>query len=182
MWTPRVLSALRLEEARATFFVIAPLAGRYPDLISSMLADGHSVEFHCTQHVRHPERERREIEEDTQEGLETLDYLGVRPALWRPPWGLVTEWTREVAESFGLGLTLWDLDTHDWRGDSACGMLENIGPGLAAGSVVLMHDGLGPGATRSGCAETVALVGALAGRARSLGCDLSPLTARKVVA
>ena len=147
-----------------------------------MLADGHGVEFHCTHHTRHTERDFREIEEDTQDGLETLDALGVRPALWRPPWGLVTAGTREVADSFGLGLTLWDLDTHDWRGDSASGMMESIGPGLAAGSVVLMHDGLGPGATRSGCAETVALVGALAGRARSLGCDLSPITARKVVA
>ncbi len=147
-----------------------------------MLADGHGVELHCTEHIRHTKLDRREIEEDTQDGLETLDALGVRPTLWRPPWGLVTAGTREVAESFGLGLALWDLDTHDWRGDRAPEMMESIGPGLAAGSVVLMHDGLGPGATRSGCAETVSLVGALAGRARSLGCDLSPITARKVVA
>ena len=180
VWTPLVLSALRREEARATFFVVAPLARRYPDLVFSMLAEGHGVEFHCTEHVRHTERSYREIEEDTRAGLEALYSIGVRPKLWRPPWGLVTAGTREVAEMFGLGLSLWDLDTHDWRGDGASEMLEAVGPGLAPGSVVLMHDGLGPGATRSGCAETVYLIRALTERARFLGYEPTPLEPQKV--
>ena len=179
VWTRRVLSALWREEARATFFVIAPLARRHPALVSSMLAEGHGVEFHCTDHIRHTERSHREIEEDALAGLKALDYVGVRPKLWRPPWGLVTPETRKVAESLGLEPALWDLDTHDWRGDNASKMLKAIEPGIAAGSVILMHDRLGPGATRSGCEETVSLIGALAERARSLGCEPTPLESRK---
>lgn len=176
-WTPRILSSLRREGVLATFFVVAPLARRYPNLIASILEEGHGVEFHCTEHIRHTERDHREIEEDTLTGLQTLDSLGVHPSLWRPPWGLVTPETHEVAGSFGLELALWDLDTHDWRGDSAAGMLENIGPGLVAGSVILMHDGLGPGVRRNGCAETGSLIGSLTERARSLGCEPTPLVA-----
>jgi hypothetical protein len=38
-----------------------------------------------------------------------------------------------------------------------------------------MHDGIGPGALRSGCGETVALVGDLVKRIRFLGCEPGPL-------
>jgi hypothetical protein len=38
-----------------------------------------------------------------------------------------------------------------------------------------MHDGLGPGARRSGCAETVALIEQLVTHARSLGCEPYPV-------
>ena len=34
-------------------------------------------------------------------------------------------------------------------------MLATVGPQLRAGAVVLLHDGLGPGARRHGCEETV---------------------------
>lgn len=167
VWTPRVLDALEEAEAGATFFVISPLARRYPGLISGILESGHDVQFHCTRHLRHTKSSREEIETDTREGLEILEGLGVRPKLWRPPWGALAPWTERIAERFGLGISLWDVDTHDWRGDTATEMLENIEPALSTDSIILMHDGLGPGALRSGCEETVALIPKLAARLRS---------------
>jgi peptidoglycan/xylan/chitin deacetylase (PgdA/CDA1 family) len=175
-WTPRVLDALRRAGVRATFFVVAPLAIEYPRLVSAALQAGHEVEFHCTKHVRHTHRSRSEVEADTREGLRVLRSLGVEPRLWRPPWGVLAPWTQEVAESFGLRLAPWSADTHDWRGDTAPEMLRRVEPFLGPGSVVLMHDALGPGARRSGCEETVALVGDLVTRLRSMGCEPGPLT------
>ena len=78
--------------------------------------------------------------------------------------GASAPWTAAVAERAGLRLVGWDVDTHDWRGDSAEEMLERIAPDLFPGAVVLAHDGLGPGARRSGCAETVALIPPLVAR------------------
>jgi hypothetical protein len=71
-------------------------------------------------------------------------------ALGRP--GLVD---REIAAAHDLELCGWDVDTHDWRGDAAEAMLASVGPELHAGAIVLLHDGLGPGARRQGCEETV---------------------------
>lgn len=174
-WTPRVLEALAETGARATFFVIAPLARRYPGLVDETLAAGHAVGFHCTDHVRHTQRARTEVEQDTRSGLADLKTLGVEPRLWRPPWGVAAPWTKQVADNFGLQLTLWTADTHDWRGDRAAEMFGRVGPTLRPGSVVLMHDGLGPGARRAGCGETVALTRRLVGRIRSLGCKPAPM-------
>ena len=174
-WTPRILDALDRVGARATFFVIAPLALEHRQLVSDTLDAGHEVEFHCTEHVRHTRRSRREVEADTREGLQALRSLGIEPRLWRPPWGICAPWTQEVAEDFGLRLASWSADTKDWRGDTVAEMLGRIEPLLGQGSIVLMHDGLGPGARRSGCEETVALVKPLAARLRELGCKPMPL-------
>lgn len=170
VWTPCVLQALREADARAIFFTIGPLARRYPRLIREILGNGHRVDLHCTSHIRHTQLTRREAEEDTRLGLRDLAQAGASPALWRPPWGVLAPWTSEVAEDFGLELTLWTEDTHDWRGDSAGAMLRSIEDDLRPGSVVLMHDGIGPGARREGCEQTVELIGKLARRIREIGC------------
>lgn len=175
-WTPRILEALDRTGVHATFFVIAPLAVEHHDIVVAACKAGHEVALHCTEHTRHTRRSRREVEDDTREGLEMLSSIGVEPQLWRPPWGVLAPWTQEVAEEFGLRLAHWSADTHDWRGDAAPEMLRLVEPLLGPGSVVLMHDGLGPGARRTGCDETVALVEPLVARLRSLGCEPATLT------
>ena len=57
----------------------------------------------------------------------------------------------------------------DWRGGDADGMLARLRPGIGSGAIVLMHDAVGPGATRGGCEQTVALVAPLVGAARARG-------------
>ena len=176
IWTPRVLGALERARTRATFFVVAPLARRFPHVISDILRYGHEVEFHCTEHVRHTEQSPREVEFDVRNGLRELWRQGIHPRFWRPPWGVIAPFTMGIACTFGLELALWTEGTRDWRGDPASKMLECVGPELRPGSIVLMHDGIGPGALRCDCGETVALVGPLVERIRSLGCEPGPLT------
>lgn len=175
LWTPAVLDALDEAEARATFFVVAPLARRWPALIHRMRESGHEVAFHCTEHVRHDALTAEEIEEDTRSGLRTLNDLGETPIHWRTPWGLVNSTTKEVARAHGLRLAGWTADTGDWRGDPAAEMLARVDPGVSPGAVVLMHDGLGTGAARTGCAETVRLVRPVIALARSRGLEPVPL-------
>ncbi|HJQ30196.1 MAG TPA: polysaccharide deacetylase family protein [Rubrobacter sp.] len=174
IWTPLVLDALAETGARATFFVIAPRASSYPHLISRMRDEGHAVAFHCVEHVRHDARTRREIEHDTRTGLLALGDLGRTPRYWRTPWGLVTPASEDTAREFGLTLVGWTTDTKDWRGDAHEEMLASVEAGFLPGAIVMMHDGIGPGATREGCAETVALVKPLVALARSRG--LEPVT------
>lgn len=161
VWTPRILDALANAGARATFFVVTPLAKGHPRLIERMLREGHEVALHCERHLRHTALTEDEVLSDARRGLEDLASLGVEPTSWRPPWGVVTDGTRRAAREFGLRLALWSSDMHDWRGDEAGEMLRGIRAELSGGSVVLMHDGLGPGANREGCEQTLALVPAL---------------------
>lgn len=175
IWTPRVLGALERAQTRATFFVVAPLARRFPYVISDLLRYGHGVELHCTEHVRHTEQSRKEVQADVRDGLRELRRHGVHPRFWRPPWGVLAPFTAEIAYAFELELALWTEGTRDWRGDTASEMLDHVGPELRPGSIVLMHDGVGPGTRRSGCSETVNLVGPLVEHIRFLGYEPGPL-------
>ena len=169
VWTPRVLDALGRAGALATFFVVAPLAERYPGLLRRMADEGHGVAFHCSRHARHDRLSAEEILSDATEGLRSLRALGHRVGDWRAPWGVVTPDTEAAAAKLGLRLVGWTADSEDWRGGDAGVMLARLWPGIGPGAIVLMHDAVGPGATRDGCEQTVALVAPLVEAARSRG-------------
>ena len=175
VWTPRVLDTLAEAGARATFFVVAPLAGRHPGLLRRMVEEGHEVAFHCDRHARHDRMAAAEIEADAREGLRTLRALGHKVQDWRAPWGVVTGDTVQVAEELGLRLVGWTADSEDWRGGSVDEMLGRLAQGMEAGAVALMHDAVGPGALRDGCDQTVDLVAPLVSMARSRGLVPVPL-------
>lgn len=155
VWTPAVLAALRGSPLRATFYVIGERAEEHPELVTAILAAGHAVELHCFGHVRHDRSDQAAIERDTDRALAVLADLGVQPHRWRTPAGYIAPWTKAIADARELELCGWDVDTNDWRGYHAEQMLAEVGPSLRHGSVVLLHDGLGPGALRTTCEETV---------------------------
>jgi peptidoglycan/xylan/chitin deacetylase (PgdA/CDA1 family) len=137
-----------------------------------MREEGHDVGFHCTEHVRHDTMKPGEIEADLTSGLPALAEA-VR--FWRTPWGVVAPATEEIAHQQGLTLVGWTADTQDWRGGPAEEMLFRIRANLLPGAIVLMHDGVGPGATRDGCVGTVNVIKPLVYLARSRGLEPGPL-------
>jgi peptidoglycan-N-acetylglucosamine deacetylase len=175
VWTPRVLEALEEAGARATFFVVAPLAERHPSLLRRAAEAGHEVALHCTRHLRHDRMTAAEILADTEEGVQVLRGLGFDAADWRTPWGVVTADTAKTAEILGLRLVGWTADSEDWRGDVAGEMLGRLAPGVGPGGIFLMHDGVGPGALREGCGQTVKLLTPLVSLCRSRGLTPVPV-------
>lgn len=171
VWTPVILAALEQRGAHATFFVQARRAVEHRHLIDAIRDGGHEVGFHCLDHVRHSRRGSDGVGADLEIGLELLGQVGVRPRAWRTPWGDETQVTRELAAEWGLRLWGWNVDTHDWRGDSTARMVDALETqgGLRDGDVILMHDALGPGALRDGCAATVGLTEGLLQRAAAAG-------------
>jgi peptidoglycan-N-acetylglucosamine deacetylase len=175
VWTPRLLETLARLDVTATFFPIATRAERAPAIVSRMLRAGHTIGLHCDEHVRHRERGRDWVVRDTDHALMRMGALGIRPRLWRTPWGETAPFTQSVASERGLRLVHWSLDTHDWRGDRAEEMLAATRDGLRPGAVVLAHDGIGPGARRVDCRQTIGYVAAAVGYARQRGWEFIAL-------
>ncbi len=178
IWTPQVLRQLERCRATATFFMVGERVVAQPGLAHQVRAAGHDIQLHCHRHVRHTELTEAELQHDSESALAALGSVGVRPWLWRAPWGLCTGASRRVAKRLGLGLVRWSIDTHDWRGDHPDAMLSHARSRLADRGVVLMHDALGPGARRCGCENTVALLPGLTAAARADGLALTPMRHR----
>jgi peptidoglycan/xylan/chitin deacetylase (PgdA/CDA1 family) len=175
VWTPALLELLSALGAHATFFPIAGRAAAHPDLIARIAQDGHTIGLHCDQHVRHSARDEAWGRRDTSQALARLAALGVSPSLWRTPWGDTAPWSVPLARERGLRIVGWTIDTHDWRGDCAHAMFHATREALEEGTIVLAHDGLGPGARRDGAAETLGYVELVASYARSNGLTLEAL-------
>jgi peptidoglycan/xylan/chitin deacetylase (PgdA/CDA1 family) len=176
VWTPRLLDLLGEADARATFFVIAPRAAAHPDLVARILDEGHSIGLHCDEHVRHGTRDIHWGRGDTSRALARIRRRGASPRLWRTPWGDLAWWSGQVAREQGLRLVHWTVDTHDWRGDSAERMFDNTHRQLRDGTIVLAHDGIGPGARRDNAAQTLRFVELAATHARANGLQLGSLS------
>lgn len=174
-WTPIILRELERLGVCATFFVMGPQVQGDPGLVREMADRGHGVELHCWRHLRHTACARADVEADTDRALAELAGIGIRPVLWRTPWGDTAPWSREVAAARGLTLAGWTADSHDWRGDAMEQMRRAVTPGLADGSVVLMHDGIGPGARRADCLQTMRLLAPLCAHVRASGLEPGPL-------
>jgi peptidoglycan/xylan/chitin deacetylase (PgdA/CDA1 family) len=173
--TPAVLEALAAAGARATFFVMTTKVARHPELLHAIRAAGHGVGLHCHEHRRHTTLSAEAIARDTDTALAILAEHGVAPTLWRLPWGVAAEATPSIAWARGLQLVHWSADTEDWRGGDAEGMLARVLPDLVPGGIVLAHDGIGPGATRTRCDQTVALIAPLVRTLRDRGWACRPV-------
>jgi peptidoglycan/xylan/chitin deacetylase (PgdA/CDA1 family) len=69
---PRLLSLLREERVRATFFSTGDAARRYPETVHALLADGHELACHGMWHRAFPDLSRDEASAEIEESAEIL--------------------------------------------------------------------------------------------------------------
>lgn len=149
--TPRVLDLLDAAGAWASFFCIGARARRHPALVREMVARGHGVENHSMNHLKRfaalgPRRMAAEIG-DAQDCLG--DVTGRRPDFFRPTAGLRSPFLDPVLARQGLRLASWTRRAYDTRRGDAEVVHAVLARGLAAGDVLLLHDG-NSAATASG--------------------------------
>ena len=143
--TPAVLDLLQAHGARATFFCIAEQAAAHPALVRDIVARGHSVQNHSFRH-RHnfsllgPRGFAAELQQ-AQQALAALS--GSTPRYFRAPAGLRNPFLQPVLARLGLQLTSWTRRGFDTRVADAQRVLTRLISGLAAGDILLLHDGHG---------------------------------------
>ncbi|MCB1888554.1 MAG: polysaccharide deacetylase family protein [Rhodocyclaceae bacterium] len=141
--TPQVLDILARHDAHASFFCIGRRAEAEPALIAEIVHGGHSIENH-SQHHRHsfslmgPAGFRREI----AAAQATLGRLsGTPPRFFRAPAGLRNPFLEPVLAAQGLHLASWTRRGFDTRVGDPEQVLARLLDGLAAGDILLLHDG-----------------------------------------
>ena len=141
--TPRILEILDAHHARASFFCIADHATRHPELCREIARRGHAVENHSREHpksfaLRGMGGMRREIGA-AQSDLAAL--AGRLPRFFRPPAGLRSPLLDPVLHEAGLRLVSWTRRGFDTQDVDADRVYARLAENLAAGDILLMHDG-----------------------------------------
>lgn len=141
--TPHVLDLLDEHGARATFFCIAEVARRHPDLVREIVRRGHAIENHSNHHQHaFAFLGLGGIRRDLAAAQSSLAALAGRvPRFFRPPMGLRNPLLDPVLHETGLRLVSWTRRGFDTREGDAAGVVARLAEGLAAGDILLLHDG-----------------------------------------
>jgi peptidoglycan/xylan/chitin deacetylase (PgdA/CDA1 family) len=140
--TPDVLDVLERYGVSATFFCIGERARAHPDLCREIVRRGHGVENHSRRHLPTfamlgPGGMRAEVLA-AQESLTQL--AGIAPRFFRPPAGMRSPFLDPVLHSLGLRLASWTRRGYDTRRQPEA-VVARLLDGLAAGDILLLHDG-----------------------------------------
>jgi peptidoglycan-N-acetylglucosamine deacetylase len=141
--TPAVLDLLDAHRARATFFCIAAHAQAHPALCREIVRRGHSVQNH-SQHHAHTFSllGPRGIDREVAQAQDTLARItGEVPRFFRAPAGLRNLFLAPVLQRQGLQLVSWTRRGFDTTRRDPAGVLARLTHRLAAGDIVLLHDG-----------------------------------------
>jgi peptidoglycan-N-acetylglucosamine deacetylase len=141
--TPAVLDLLAEHGARATFFCIAERAREQPALVRRIVAGGHSVQNHSRHHRHHFSLQGGTALEREIAGAQALlsDITGRRPHAFRAPAGLRNPLLDPVLHRLNLHLVSWTRRGFDTRDADAPRVLGRLTKDLAAGDILLLHDG-----------------------------------------
>jgi len=87
------------------FPTVAAVARMRPDLIRTILNEGHEVASHGYNHVRYPSLTAEERERDLALSLQTYRKMGVRITGFRAPYDRYTDDMPQLIDKYGL---VWD--------------------------------------------------------------------------
>lgn len=136
--TPWLLEILAEFGAKATFFMVADNARRYPELFKEVVEAGHAIGNHT---FHHKPPFRQSTEEMMADVRLADDVLGSR--LFRPPHGLIFPHQQKALSEAGYRIVMFDLNTLDYRADRTPEqILESVKRNVRPGCIINLHDSL----------------------------------------
>ena len=169
--TPRVLDCLEAAAMKATFFVVGKRARRYPALVREIVRRGHAVENHSDRHSTAFgwygfARTQREIAA-AQAAITAA--AGVAPVFFRAPFGVRNPLLDPVLARCGLRYVSWSRRGFDTIVRDPARVMARLVESLAAGDILLLHDGVATGASPRSGLPALEAIPALASRLQSVG-------------
>jgi peptidoglycan-N-acetylglucosamine deacetylase len=148
--TPVVLHVLARHNVHATFFWI----GRYLDGDSdraiatrktalAVRDAGHLIGNHTHDHARLTTLSRADALAQITDGAESIERaVGLRPCVFRPPFGQLDAYTEGLLREESQAVVLWNIEVEDLHNDDADAMADSLETQIefAGGGIVLLHD------------------------------------------
>jgi peptidoglycan/xylan/chitin deacetylase (PgdA/CDA1 family) len=140
--TPAVLEILAREAVPATFFLVGEQVRRDPALAREIVDAGHGVGLHCDRHRNLLRLTSWQVREDLARAYAAIeDATSRRPALYRPPYGVLNAAALRLAARSGWRTLLWTHWGRDWEARATPDSIaRRVTRGVGPGAVLLLHD------------------------------------------
>nr|AER58199.1 polysaccharide deacetylase [uncultured Acidobacteriota bacterium] len=139
--TPELLEILARHNVPATFFQCGANVRRLPRISRQVASGGHEIGNHTDTHPRLYLRSRQFIEGELARAQETIEQTaGVRPRLFRAPYGARWFGLRQAQQRLGLLGVMWTTLALDWKWPESR-VVQRLLDGVRNGAIFCLHDG-----------------------------------------
>ena len=139
--TPALLDILDEYGVKTTFFLVGIWVERFPELVQEIIARGHEIGNHSTSHPEMSKLSEEKIREELAVTSDRIEALtGVRPTLFRPPYGDYNDRVVTVSRAEGYECVQWSVDSLDWKNRGVEELVRQATRKIAPGDIVLFHN------------------------------------------
>jgi peptidoglycan/xylan/chitin deacetylase (PgdA/CDA1 family) len=139
-WTPEILDILDRYGVKATFFCVGMMIRYFPSVVRRLVEQGHVVGNHTWNHPHLPRLQPSQVRYELRRTSDELVRVaGVRPRLFRPPYGQLDEDVIREVIGMGYRIILWNVDSLCWAGLDGPQIATNVLMHMQPGGIVLMH-------------------------------------------
>jgi peptidoglycan/xylan/chitin deacetylase (PgdA/CDA1 family) len=139
--TPELLEILDRHGVPATFFQCGANVRRLPQVSREVAARGHEIGNHTDTHPKLYFRSRRFIYRELAAAQETIEETtGLRPRLFRAPYGARWFGLRQAQQRLGLLGVTWTTLALDWKWPELQ-VIQRLLDGSTNGAIFCLHDG-----------------------------------------
>lgn len=143
-YTEQIGEILSEADAKGTFFVMGRHVEQHPEIIQTLMTQGHEIGNHTWNHpslrMMSPQAIREELE-STDQILRELGYA--EPITFRSPYGHSLFVLPYVLKQRQQANILWTVQMNDWKPERPNIMMELLAPKFEPGAIILLHDGDG---------------------------------------
>ena len=135
-----ILDLLDEYNIKTTFFLVDIWTQKYPELVKEIVTRGHEIGNHSTSHPQMSKLNETQIAKELNTQADTvLAIAGVRPVLFRPPYGDYNNRVITTARVQGFVPIQWSVDSLDWKNRGAQEII-NRATKVKSGDIVLFHN------------------------------------------
>ncbi len=139
--TQQLIDILEKYNIKATFFVVGAWVDKYPESVKALHDAGHEVMSHSNSHAHFNSLSTDEIIADLNTCNDKIEAVtGVRPTLFRCPYGEYDDHVINAVRSLGIEPIQWDVDSLDWKELPADEITARVTGRVQPGSIVLFHN------------------------------------------
>lgn len=139
--TPRLLDALDEAGIPATFFVSGRAALEHARELCMIRDRGHAIASHGFAHEELTWKSRQAVEDDLLRSLDAISMVsGLRPALYRPPFGRLHPKHRDIPSHLGCALVLWSVLPEDYDRSLPMDTLLRRMADVGRRDILVLHD------------------------------------------
>lgn len=137
-YTEELIRGLNERGVHATFFMLGSCVAEYPEALPLMVEGGHQLGSHTYDHTDITSLSDSKLNDQISlTDNEIYKACGQNATAFRPPYGSFTD---EKVKGINKTITMWSLDSLDWKSRDAVSVKNEIVLKAMDGDIILLHD------------------------------------------